>query len=146
MKKLFFTYGTLQKGNIRHGVLQQAEAEFVGDARTVGEFLLKDRGDFPLMVQLTSKQKIAMPERCEVKGEVYRVDEEVFADLDLIEGHPNFFTRSTISVRMEEGGYPIQVTCYMITHDKSDQAWYKYNVLENPDAEGGRWNRITGEL
>src|SRR5690242_8977530 len=50
---LLFTYGTLQRGNVRHHLLDGAE--YCGPAATVGRYVLKDRGDFPFLVKLSKK-------------------------------------------------------------------------------------------
>jgi len=82
-----FVYGTLLRGEPNNGLL--ATARFMGQARTTRPFTMFDMGKFPgVVVEAT----------CAIEGEVYDVDAETLARLDLLEGHPNFYERKQVLV------------------------------------------------
>jgi gamma-glutamylaminecyclotransferase len=87
---LIFTYGTLMRGEINHGLL--ATAHFVAEAHTEPCFELFDLGHFPAMS--TGGQTV-------VRGEVYAVDDQTLVRLDRLEGHPTFYQRTPI--RLADG-------------------------------------------
>ena len=75
MDKLF-VYGTLKQGYPLHGILRGQE--FLGNYKTEPRFKLVTLGAFPAMIP-------ARTEGVEVLGEVYRVDEDTLAYLDIVE-------------------------------------------------------------
>lgn len=79
-----FVYGTLKQGHGNHPAL--SEAEFLGRCVLTGNVTLVDLGWYPGLVRDAAEES-------SVFGEVYRVDESTLDTLDLIEGHPNFYTR-----------------------------------------------------
>ena len=84
-----FVYGTLKSGGAIRGLDGQAGAELLGDAVTTdASYTLFDLGSFPA-VGIKGNNKI--------KGEVWEVDDKVFASLDAIEGYPDFYDRKQIS-------------------------------------------------
>ncbi len=80
-----FTNGTLLEGQPNHRLL--AGSTLLGAARTEPVFDLLDLGAFPGMVAGGSTA---------IKGELYEVDGATLADLDRLEGHPEFYRRRTI--------------------------------------------------
>jgi gamma-glutamylcyclotransferase (GGCT)/AIG2-like uncharacterized protein YtfP len=76
MSTCIFVYGTLMRGDCRHGAL--AGQEFVGDARTVAAYRMYDVGTYPALVEAT--------DGLEIEGEVWRVDAACLARLDGVEG------------------------------------------------------------
>jgi gamma-glutamylaminecyclotransferase len=89
-KHLIFTYGTLMRDEINHGLL--ATARFVAEAHTEPCFELFDLGHFPAMS--AGGQTV-------VHGEVYAVDDQTLIRLDRLEGHPGFYQRTPI--RLADG-------------------------------------------
>ena len=87
---LIFTYGTLMRDEINHGLL--STARFVAEAHTAPCFELYDLGHFPAMS--TGGQTV-------VRGEVYVVDDQTLVRLDRLEGHPEFYQRTPI--RLADG-------------------------------------------
>jgi gamma-glutamylcyclotransferase (GGCT)/AIG2-like uncharacterized protein YtfP len=87
---LIFTYGTLMRDEINHGLL--ATARFVAEARTEPCFELFDLGHFPAM---------SAGGETVVRGEVYAVDEQTLVRLDRLEGHPTLYQRTPI--RLADG-------------------------------------------
>ncbi|QJB58445.1 gamma-glutamylcyclotransferase [Pseudodesulfovibrio sp. zrk46] len=87
-----FVYGTLKKGFPNHYFLQ--DAEFVGLAKTVERYgLYVD--EFPSVYQRDSVSSI--------QGEVYRIDTDTLRRLDMLEGHPRFYQRQEVRVRLQSG-------------------------------------------
>ena len=84
-----FVYGTLKRGSSIRGLDRWGSgAEFVGPAVTIrNNYSLWNLGAFPAVS--SGKSYIA--------GEVWSVDKETLADLDRIEGHPDFYKRMEVS-------------------------------------------------
>lgn len=86
MLKRVFVYGTLKKGFGNHRLLENAK--YVGEAETVFPvYTMFDIGSFPGVVQGGETM---------IKGEVYDVNDEEFANLDRLEGYPSMYTREEI--------------------------------------------------
>lgn len=98
---LVAVYGTLKKGhgNYYHHL---TESKFIGKGVT------KDK--YPLIVD-------GLPYLIEEKGkgynvevEVFKVDDDTFKDLDALEGHPNWYQRKQIPVKLKDGKV---LTCWV---------------------------------
>jgi gamma-glutamylaminecyclotransferase len=74
---LVFVYGTLKRGGGNHRHL--AGQKFVGEARTTPGFRLFDLGEYPGMVAHAD-------DRAGVSGEIWAVDADCLARLDVLEG------------------------------------------------------------
>lgn len=86
-----FVYGTLMQkaGTIRSLSKFGPDAEFVSDTMTSSEsFDMLNLGHFPGVIDSASGHRVA--------GELWRVTSEVFKQLDIIEGYPDFYTRKMI--------------------------------------------------
>lgn len=84
-----FVYGTLKRGLGNYITMQKAGGQFMGFDHIEGNFKLAEIGGLPAVVpDLTKTNK--------VYGQLFCMDEEGLAVLDLLEGHPNFYTRSKI--------------------------------------------------
>lgn len=141
--QLLFTYGTLQHGNSRHWLLTKFGAENLGPATTVVPAILKDGGEFPLMLKLSDAQKKNLPVGAAlVSGELYYVSPELLTKLDKIEGHPEFFTRSKVLI--QHASQPFEAVCYLITPDKADEDWYK-ETMKLESCTDGKWNQADNE-
>lgn len=82
-----FVYGTLLRGESNHHLLM--DARFLGAALTEPVFSLFDLGGFPAM----------SPQGCtSIVGEVYEVSQEVLVAIDRLEGNPNWYTRTAITL------------------------------------------------
>lgn len=89
---LVFVYGTLKQGLWNHSYLN--EAEFIDKAKTTNKYALYvDR--IPYVVKNEAVSYIF--------GEVYKVDDQIFSHLDQLEGHPDFYTREEIEVKLQSG-------------------------------------------
>lgn len=86
-----FVYGTLMQkaGTIRSLSKFGPDAEFVSDTQTSStEFSMLDLGHFPGVIDAMSGNRVA--------GELWRVTSEVFKQLDIIEGYPDFYNRKQV--------------------------------------------------
>ncbi len=84
---LLFVYGTLLRGERNHP--KMATSKFLGETATSNGLELRDLDRYPGMVKAG---------RGCVQGELYEIDPPVLAELDELEGHPNHFWRTTISL------------------------------------------------
>jgi gamma-glutamylaminecyclotransferase len=86
-----FVYGTLMRGYGNNRLLRNAE--FVGSAKTSERYTLYSSG-IPFLTE---------GEMVNVKGEVFKVNEEILPSVDILEGHPVWYRRKIISVNLEDG-------------------------------------------
>lgn len=85
-KKLrVFVYGTLKSGRTNHPAVEGSV--FLGRATIKGPYALINLGWYPAIVE--NEQLV---ER-EIGGEVYEIDHDTLATLDMIEGHPSYYER-----------------------------------------------------
>lgn len=82
-----FVYGTLRKTDVRNSVLDNSE--FLGSYKSIPKYTMYSLGAFPC---------ITFGGKTSIVGEVYAVDDYTLNRLDLIEGHPNFYTRMPIEL------------------------------------------------
>lgn len=73
MAKTLFVYGTLMKGMRNHQYLEKAK--FLGEAQTASEYELLYNGSIPAAKEGSEA----------IKGELYEVDDETLAGLDVLE-------------------------------------------------------------
>ncbi len=88
---LVFVYGTLMQkaGSVRSLDKFGASAEYVCDTVTSSrQFDMLNLGHFPGVVDSLSGSRVA--------GELWRVTAQVFKQLDVIEGYPDFYTRKMV--------------------------------------------------
>ena len=78
-----FCYGTLKKGFGNHGILK--DAEYLGKAVIDGK--MYSMGAFPY-VDITKKGF--------VEGEVYKINPQILAKCDTLEGYPHFYNRTLV--------------------------------------------------
>lgn len=100
-KHRVFVYGTLKRGFPNHHYMHEAEAAFIGTARTVDAY--------PLIIGGQWFSPNLLPERGQghrVAGEIWEVGEAGLAILDALESvHlPTGYHRQTIPVEMAGGG------------------------------------------
>jgi gamma-glutamylaminecyclotransferase len=88
MNKLF-VYGTLKRQYSRNSIL--STASFIKETETLPIYTMIDLGAFPGI--LDSGRSV-------IYGEVYEVDNSVLEMCDLIEGHPNFYKRKLIKLKI----------------------------------------------
>ena len=89
-----FVYGTLKRGQGNHRLLDN-RSEFVADARIGNEFTAYSKGiGYPFMAESPGAG---------CAGEVYRVNDDVLANLDRLEGHPRYYERKVRPVVCGDG-------------------------------------------
>lgn len=94
--RVIFVYGSLLSGFYNHTLLDTPGAAFVGEAETRGGFALYDLGSYPGMVERED-----LPTET-VKGELYAVDASTLREVDRLEGHPRYYTRTEIELSTGE--------------------------------------------
>ena len=88
-----FVYGTLKRGHPNHGLLADGKAHFLGRCYVEGPFVLVNLTYYPGVVRAAD---LAASTANRIYGEVYRIDEEVLASLDILEGNGHYYTRSKV--------------------------------------------------
>lgn len=97
-----FVYGTLKRG--RHNSSLLKNATYLGQYFTdKGYTLYVDR--LPFMVQEKDGQG--------VMGELYKIDNTIRRNLDLLEGHPSYYKRTPIVVYDIEVGHSVATEAYI---------------------------------
>ncbi|ACF13947.1 AIG2 family protein [Chloroherpeton thalassium ATCC 35110] len=87
---LVFVYGTLMHGYHNHVLLE--DAVFLGEAETVEKYRLTYTF-FPMLTE---------PPEVHVKGELYQVDDEALANLDILEDIPHLYQRKKIPIQINQ--------------------------------------------
>lgn len=95
---LVFVYGTLRRG--QHNARVLGDSVYCGQSRTEAAYIMLHLGGFPAIV--TAPKGFGRS----IVGEVYAVDDATLADLDRLEGAPDFYRREMITLP-----------------DNGDQAW-----------------------
>lgn len=85
---LVAVYGSLRQGLHNHAVL--GGSELVGEDTTTPNYTMVSLGSFPA-VHIGGDTPITI--------EVYKVNEEIFHNLDRLEGYPHFYNRTTIDTK-----------------------------------------------
>lgn len=101
---LVFVYGSLKKGKRLSSVL--AGSTHVGDGRTAEAYGLYNLGAFPGLTEEGEK-------KASVRGELYRVTNDVLDQLDRIEGHPSFYKRTNVPIIMNHMAERIEAGLYI---------------------------------
>jgi gamma-glutamylcyclotransferase (GGCT)/AIG2-like uncharacterized protein YtfP len=125
-----FVYGTLKKGHGNHRLLRNSE--FLGRAVVHGQWQMADLGAFPAVVDAASVGPVF--------GEVYLIDAEVFASLDLLEGYPTFYTRTKV-------GTPYGRAWMYHLNPNGHSSNYEHDIMElpvwRPTVEERDWARTV---
>lgn len=141
-----FVYGTLQRDHVNHRVLHRGRCELVGRGVTLPEYLLFN-GGFPKMATLprniSAETLNALSKLTgHVAGEAWRVDDESLMECDRLEGHPHFYQREKISIKLDDSPRPITAWTYIIVefpfHNMASLLTPKKGVLT--------WNHAVSRL
>lgn len=131
-----FVYGTLKHGFGNHRALLR-DATFVGKGTTILPFVMRSNGGFPVVLRhRADESEIAH----NISGEIYEVNDRTLAQLDGLEGHPNWYEREEVTVDVADTG--VQQSCWMYigTHFRQPHALPLCPV----DASGAYvWNAAT---
>lgn len=100
---LVFVYGSLKTGFHNHRLLIDHGAAPLGVATTDERYLLLRGMAFPFLINPDHLSKRHARRALgtllgNVSGELYRVDDDCLARLDLLESHPRFYRREVIGV------------------------------------------------
>ena len=97
-----FVYGTLKRGFCNHALL--AGAEFLGEAMTVTRYGLylgiDDYAPEAEKIPYLYLHAKHTEEATLVHGEVWEVSPPILQQLDRLEGHPNWYQRTSIQVQL----------------------------------------------
>lgn len=105
MSHTIFVYGSLKQGFHNHSLIEHSR--FLGRATTSQPCVLLPGPGFPFLV----KQWKTAPQLL-VEGELYEVDDDTFAAVDLLEGNGSFYQRQSCLVVSERG--PCQSWIYFL--------------------------------
>ncbi len=121
-----FVYGTLRRTDVRNSVLDNSK--FLGSYKSIPKYTMYSLGAFPCIV-FGCKTSII--------GELYEVDDYTLSRLDLIEGHPSFYTRMPIEL-LDDNMEPLSVNAqaYFIVND---------DPISKPIKSGDWLERFTPE-
>lgn len=85
-----FVYGTLKRGFYNHALLENSE--FIAEVITKEKYPMVNFEEyFPYLIN-----EVGVGHK--IKGELFKVDDETFAKLDILEGYPDLYTRENIKV------------------------------------------------
>ncbi|XP_054927106.1 gamma-glutamylaminecyclotransferase-like [Dermacentor andersoni] len=119
---IVFVYGTLKVGEMNHDVLTDPDN---GMASLVGEAITTDK--WPLVIWPSSSVPYMVDLKGEgyrVAGEVYTVDDKMFAKLDEVESVPESYYRKMVDVELLTGH-----------HDDSDGPFKAWNYFAAQNSE-----------
>lgn len=108
-------YGSLRSGFHNHRII--ASSKFLGTCETDPNFTMVALGSFP---------GIFMHGNTSIKVEVYNVSEEIFKELDRLEGYPSFYNRAVIKT-------PLGDAWVYYLEDKDSSCYKKYPVVPDGD-------------
>lgn len=85
-------YGTLKEGHANHRLIKAAGGQFLGYDSLSGPFRMVDMTGFPgvVMEEADDDEEI---KTSTIYGELWGIEPEGLAAIDLLEGHPNFYRR-----------------------------------------------------
>ncbi len=90
MTRYVFVYGTLKRGFYNHILLENSE--FIGDVVTKNKYpMVNVEEHFPYLIN-----DIGIGHN--IIGELFKINDETFTKLDILEGYPDLYTRETIKV------------------------------------------------
>lgn len=110
MKTLVFVYGTLKNGHHNNHLL--SGAFYVGKAHTTQpKYQMYHLGSFPAVTDNGDKV---------IQGEIFEVDTQTLANLDHLEGHPNFYERRLVDVGLYGENHVRKAHMYLFKGDVTD--------------------------
>ncbi|XP_036331369.1 putative gamma-glutamylcyclotransferase CG2811 isoform X1 [Rhagoletis pomonella] len=103
-----FVYGTLKRGEPNHHWLTRPEnghSRFVCEAQTVQKFplVIGTRYNIPFLLNKPGAGH-------NICGEVYEVDDTMFANLDVLEDYPNYYDREIQQVKSKDN---VSIDCWL---------------------------------
>lgn len=99
-----FVYGTLMRGDCRHGAL--AGQTFLGAVKTVPRYRMYDVGTYPALVE--------SPDGLAIEGELWSVDDACLGRLDEVEGvAEGLYARRSIKLQAPFEGTAVQAYLFL---------------------------------
>jgi len=87
-------YGTLKEGHANHALIKAAKGQFLGYDKISGPFRMIDMTGFPgVIINDGEDTEDGYIETSTVYGELWGIEPEGLAAIDMLEGHPNFYRR-----------------------------------------------------
>lgn len=117
-----FVYGSLRRGFGNHVLLHGCE--YMGTIIAAIPYEMISLGGFPALVPTENG------EEKQIVGEVYKISRKNLADLDRLEGYPNFYSRTQFKLQVDDGSIE-DVWFYFI------KSGYGRNTA--PIVESGDW-------
>ena len=114
---LVFVYGTLRKGHGNNRLLRNST--YLGRSTTSDKYAMYGVG-----CPIVSDQK----EVSKIIGEVYKIDEECLANLDRLEGHPDFYKRKVINITLDDNNNQLSAWIYIC-----NRIYYTETLIESGD-------------
>ena len=96
-KPRVIVYGTLKQGHGNHRLLEGQE--FLGRIKLDDKFVMYNLGPFPAVVHLDEVPEEIADDVTTVFGEVYSVDTECLAAMDVLEGNGRYYTRKKVPTK-----------------------------------------------
>ena len=115
-------YGSLMSGQGSHARLHEAAgsaSELAGRGRTVDNYVMFAAGTGVGGYNGGRGVPIVHPtmkSRSSVHGEVWALNDVALADADGLEGHPGWYTRSPVAIRLECTGEVVEAELYLKKH------------------------------
>ena len=91
-----FVYGTLKEGNGNHSHFFDGNdgANLLGRCTISGPYVMRSLGFFPCVTEVDGGDD------AEIIGEVYQVDSNTLDALDMLEGHPSWYSRHKVETEL----------------------------------------------
>ena len=124
-----FVYGSLLRGLHNHHLLEASLFRRPAVTRHAAFRLVDSGHGYPFALEsLPGKPGTA------IKGELWTVTEPVLAELDKLEGHPDFYRRRQVELDLEESAW------MYILHDKVEIMWMEEHAQDYVDVRpAGDW-------
>ncbi|XP_042877670.1 putative gamma-glutamylcyclotransferase CG2811 isoform X2 [Penaeus japonicus] len=113
-RNLVFVYGSLKQTQPNHHWLTDKEN---GEARLRGLATTQER--YPLVVasRYNIPYVLASPGKGkQIEGELYEVDDQMLAKLDILEVHPKYYERKMIKASIQESKEVVDCWIYLLHH------------------------------
>jgi len=125
-KYIIAVYGTLKRGRPNYPrFLARDDVAFIGTGKTSNAYPLYVSG-LPFLIDSPGLGY-------NVVVEVFAVTERVFAELDRLEGHPNFYRRQEIGVNLDSGG-TAKAWCWFIS-----PGYFEHSSAAQSATKPSRW-------
>ena len=111
-------YGTLKNGHSNHTLIEEAGGIFLGYESVTGPYQMWDLGAIPAVTHSETGERT-------IRGELWAMDPEGLATLDMLEGHPNFYQRNKVwtdRLKKRAWMYTLVATNYLSEHTTPTKA------------------------